>query len=95
VLYFVVTVKYVLINILYLDLFHSVICVTILLNVNDDHVKPLLVLHLCLLNDGPECYPYSRNLGENFKVNKCVNQKLRVLRSYKKNSMFIHHSAKS
>lgn len=68
---------------------------TILLSVNDDRVKPLLVLHLCLLNDGPECDPYSRNLRENFKVNKYVNQKLRVLRLYKKNSLFIHHSAKS
>jgi hypothetical protein len=43
---------------------------TILLNVNGDHVKPLLVLHFCLLNDGPEYDPYSRNLGENVKVNK-------------------------
>ena len=51
---------------------------------NDDCVKPLLVLHLCLLNDGPECDPYSRNLGENCKVNTYVNQKLCVLRSYKK-----------
>ena len=57
---------------------------TILLNVNDDHVKPLLVLHLWLLNDGPKYDPYSRSLGENFKVIKYVNQKLHVLRSYKK-----------
>jgi hypothetical protein len=58
-------------------------CMTILLNVNDDHVKPLLVLHLCLLIDGPAYDPYSRNLGENFKVIKYVNQKLHVLRSRK------------
>ena len=58
-------------------------CMTILLNVNDDHVKPLLVLHLCLLNDGSEYDPYSRNLGENFKVIKSVNQKLHALRSHK------------
>lgn len=85
---FVVTVKYVLISIFYEDLFHNVICVTILLNVNDDHVKPLLVLHLCLLNNGTEYNPYSRNLGENFKVNKYVNQKLHILRSYKKKLLF-------
>jgi hypothetical protein len=57
--------------------------VTILLNVNDDHVKPLLDLHLCLLDDGPGYDPNSINLGGNFKVNKYVNQKLRVRRSYK------------
>ena len=57
---------------------------TILLNVNDGHVKPLLVLHLCLLSDGPEYDPCSTNLGENFEVIKYVNQKLHVLRWYKK-----------
>jgi hypothetical protein len=46
----------------------------ILLNVNDDHVQPMLVLHFCLLNDGPEYDPCSRNLGDYFKVNNYVNQ---------------------
>jgi hypothetical protein len=46
----------------------------ILLNVDDDDVKPLLVLHLWMLNGGSEYNPYSRNLGENFEVNKYVNQ---------------------
>jgi hypothetical protein len=39
----------------------------ILLN-DDDHVKPLLILNLCVLNGGSEYDPYSRNLGENFEV---------------------------